>query len=83
MYQVHNQSKTQYLALLDKCTRKFKFKSEIIREDRIWLRNLIKANNDEALNLFRGIPKNMGSFKNNVDMKDLQIKVRKYIMRAK
>lgn len=46
MYYLHNQTGTmQHLTVLDKCTRKFNSNLEIIREDRIWLRNLIKANN--------------------------------------
>lgn len=47
----------QYFNTLEKCTRISYSNLEIIREDRIWLRNLIKANNEDVLFLFKGLPK--------------------------
>ena len=42
-----------YLHTLEKCTRKFIYYSEILRDDRLWVRTQLKAGNKELLDVFK------------------------------
>jgi hypothetical protein len=47
-----------FLNLLDKCTRKnFIDSAEILREDRLWVRNQLKAGDEELVNMFKNVRK--------------------------
>lgn len=42
--QTHKNDALTYINLLDKCTRTINNNVEILREDRIWIRNQLKSN---------------------------------------
>ena len=74
-----------FLNLLDKCTRtNFIDCAEILREDRLWVRNQLKAGDEELVNMFKNVRKpvsiNIFIF---LDMQHLQIKLRKHVKAVK
>lgn len=72
----------QLIGILDKCTRTLEANSEILREDRIHIRNRIKEGDTEVLGFFRPL-KNISKNSNDADMQQLQINLRKYLNQVK
>lgn len=85
--QYHNSHKNQtlpYINLLDKCTRNFQIYLEILREDRIWIRNQIKCGDPEVISIFKEVKKPISIlYINIIDMQHLQIRLRKFVNSVK
>jgi hypothetical protein len=52
---------------------------EILREDRIWIRNQLKIGDEEVVRIFREVKKAQRMTDFNRDIQQLQIKLRKYL----
>ena len=57
--------------------------AEILREDRLWIRNELKTNNEDLIAIFKSLKKPLSIPPYDVDLQHLQIKLRKHIKNVK
>lgn len=72
------------LTILDKCTRTLTADSEILRDDRIWIRNRVKEMDPDILAIFRKSKRvSNGARMNESELHQLQVNLRKHVNRVK
>ena len=80
----HRREEIHLLNILDRCTRKFRDYSEILRDDRIWIRNRVKEMDPDILAIFRKTKKvGSGARMNESELHQLQVNLRKHVNRVK
>lgn len=70
----------ELMAMLDQCKRTHIINVEILREDKIFIRNKIKNNDQETINIFKRFRKPAtGKAISNSDLQGLQVQLRKHV----